>query len=166
MEYQFRTFGKTCTATGREFRPGERIRCVLVERNGELIRLDYSEDGWKGQPAGTVGEWVAQIPAGPPQPKAIDTESLMQYFEQLCEDPNPAHDQFRYVLALLLLKKRRLRLEGSRTDDDGEDFLQIIGSKNEGPFEIRDQELSEEEITQLQNTLSQQLAAEAAAEAA
>lgn len=166
MDYQFRSIGKSCAGTGREFQPGERIHCVLIERNGELVRLDFSEDGWKGRPEGTVGDWIARLPDGDPKPKTIDTESLMRYFELLCEDPNPAHDQFRYVLALLLLQKRRLRLEGSRTDDDGDEFLQVIGSKNEGPFEIRDQQLSEVEITQLQNSLSQQLADEAAAEAA
>lgn len=163
MDYQFRTIGKTCAGSGREFRPGERVHCVLVERNGELVRLDYSNDGWKGSPEGTVGEWSAQIPDGAPRPPVLDTEGLLRYFEQLCEDPNPAHDQFRYVLALLLLQKRRLRLEGSRSDEDGNDFLQVIGSKSEGPFEIRDQRLTEAEIAQLQQAITVQLTQEAAA---
>ena len=163
IEYQFRPIGKSCAGTGQEFQPGERCHCVVVERDGQFTRLDYSAAGWKGPPEGTVGEWISQIPAGEPKPKTIDTESLLQFFEQLCEDPNPAHDQQRYVLALLLLQKRRLRLEDSRTDDDGNEFLQLIGSKSEGPFEIADQHLSEVEIAQMQAALTAQLAAEVAA---
>jgi len=162
IEYQFRPIGKTCAGTGHEFQPGERCHCVVIERDGLFHRLDFSEAGWNGAPEGTVGEWVSVIPDGPPKPKIIDTESLMRSFEQFCEDGNPAHDQFRYVLALLLLKKRRLRLEGSRSDDDGNDFLQLIGSKSEGPYEIPDQDLSETEIEQLEAAIITQLEAEAA----
>ncbi len=162
IEYQFRPMGKTCAGTGKEFKPGERCRSVVIEQDGQFHRLDFSEAGWKGQPEGTVGEWVTVIPDGPPKPKVIDTESLMRSFEQFCEDGNPAHDQFRYVLALLLLKKRRLRLEGSRCDDDGNEFLQLIGSKSEGPYEIADQELNEQEIEQLEAAIIAQLEAEAA----
>lgn len=160
IEYQFRPMGKSCAGTGKAFQPGERCRSVVIEQDGQFHRLDFSEAGWKGPPEGAVGEWVSVIPDGPPKPKPVDTESLMRTFEQFCEDGNPGHDQFRYVLALLLLKKRRLRLEGSRTDDDGNDFLQVIGSKSEGPFEIADQDLNETEIEQLEAAIIAQLEAE------
>ena len=84
----------------------------------------------------------------------------MRYFEQLSEDPNPAHDQMHYVLALLLLQKRRFRLDGQRTDEDGNEFLQVIGSKSEGPYEVADQDLDEQQIANLQATLNAQLEAE------
>ena len=84
----------------------------------------------------------------------------MRYFEQLSEDPNPAHEQMHYVLALLLLQKRRLKIDGQRTDEYGNEFLQVIGSKSEGPYEVVDQDLSEQEIANLQATLNAQLEAE------
>ncbi len=160
MDYQLKSIGKTCAGTGEPLEPGSTCHSVLVERNGELLRLDYSEEGWKGPPEDSVGEWLAVVPDDTPKPKVIDTEALMRYFEQLSEDPNPAHDQMHYVLALLLLQKRRLRLDGQRTDEDGNEFLQVIGSKSEGPYEVADQDLDEQQIANLQATLNAQLEAE------
>jgi hypothetical protein len=72
----------------------------------------------------------------------------------------------RYVTALLLLRKRRLRLEGSRRDEDTEEeYLQFSGSKGEGPYEVRDQRMSEEQIAQLQAALETELQQEEAAAA-
>ena len=160
MDYQLKSIGKTCAGTGEPLEPGSTYHSVLVERNGELLRLDYSEEGWKGPPEDSVGELLAVVPDDTPKPKVIDTEALMRYFEQLSEDPNPAHDQMHYVLALLLLQKRRLRLDGQRTDEDGNEFLQVIGSKSEGPYEVADKDLDEQQIANLQATLNAQLEAE------
>ena len=157
MDYQFKSIGKTCAGTGQALQPGSRCHSVLVERDGQMYRLDFSEAGWKGPPEDAIGEWISVVDDETPKPKTIDAESLMRYFEQLYEDANPAHDEIRYVLAVMLLQKRRLRLDGSRTDEDGEEFLQFVGSKGEGPYEIPDQQLTEEEILALQNSLNEQL---------
>lgn len=162
VDYHLKSIGKTCAGTGETLEPGSTCHSVLVERNGELLRLDYSEEGWKGPPEDCVGEWLALVPDDTPKPKVIDTEALMRYFEQLSEDPNPAHDQMHYVFALLLLQKRRLKIDGQRTDEDGNEFLQVIGSKSEGPYEVADQDLDEQEIANLQATLNAQLEAELA----
>ena len=160
VDYHLKSIGKTCAGTGERLEAGSTCHSVLVERNGALLRLDYSEEGWKGPPEDSVGEWLALVPNDTPKPKVIDTEALMRYFEQLSEDPNPAHEQMHYVLALLLLQKRRLKIDGQRTDEYGNEFLQVIGSKSEGPYEVADQDLSEQEIANLQATLNARLEAE------
>ncbi len=157
VDYHLKPVGKVCAATERAFVPGEICHSVLVERDGEVIRIDFSEEGWTGPPDGAIGEWQTVVPDFAAKPKTVDTESLMKYFEQLCEDANPAHEQLRYVLALLLLQKRRLRLDGSRTDEDGSTFLEFIGRKSEGPFEVQDSELTKDEINALQATLNTRL---------
>ena len=157
MDYHLKPVGKVCAATQRELVSGEICHSALIELDGEITRLDFTEEGWSGPPEGSIADWHTVVPDFAAKPKTVDTASLMTYFEQLCEDANPAHEQLRYVLALLLLQKRRLRLEGSRTDDDGNDFLEFIGSKSEGPFEVQDSDLTEEEIAGLQATLNAQL---------
>lgn len=159
MEYHFKPMGRTCAATGQELVPGTLCHSVVVERDGELIRLDFSEDGWTGPPDGSVGHWRCLAPEpAEPKPRVLDPEALMQYFEQLSEDGNPVQEKFRYVVALLLLQKRRLRLDGSRLDGEIE-YLQVIGSHGEGPFEVREQPLQPDEIESLQRELSAQLPA-------
>jgi hypothetical protein len=158
VDYLIRPLGKSCAATGRAFAPGERVVSVVVDRNGAHERLDFAEKDWKGPPPMTVGQWRCRAPEAEVRPAAaLDPEAMLAYFEQLAEDANPGHDRLRYVLALYLLQKRRLRLDGSRVNDDGE-FLQLCGSKGEGPYEIRDQQLADEEIKALQSELAHAMA--------
>jgi hypothetical protein len=160
MDYHLKPIAKTCTATGREFAPGVPCHSALVELNGKLVRFDFSEDGWTGPPDGTIGFWQSIVPEPTETAaKPLDADALMRYFEQLCEDASPAQDKFRYVVALLLLQKRRLKLEGSRHDGDIK-FLELLGSRGEGTFEVRDQHLKDDEIGQLQQALNAHLATE------
>lgn len=160
MDYRFKPISKVCAGTGEPLVPGTSCYSVLVEKDGAFERLDYSEEGWTGVPEGGVGYWRAIVPE-PVQKHAatIDPESLMTYFEEICEDSNPQQAKVSYVLALHLLQKRRLILEGT-VERDGSDFLLLNGSRGEGPFHVRDQQLSNEEISQLQSHLSQQITSE------
>lgn len=157
MSYRLKPVGKTCAGTGEPLVPGSRIHSVLVDRGHEQVRLDFSEAGWNGPPEGTLGHWRCVVPEpAPAGPKPLDTEALFRFFEDSAEDQNPMQEKFRYVVALLLLQKRRLQLEGSRQDGEIE-YLQLVGSRSEGPFEVRDQHLDPEEIKQLQADLNAHL---------
>lgn len=157
MSYRVKSMGKTCAGTGEPLVPGTRVHSVLVDRGHEQVRLDFSEAGWNGPPEGTIGHWKCIVPEPVASgPKPLDTEAMFRFFEDSAEDQNPTQEKFRYVVALLLLQKRRLQLEGSRQDGDIE-YLQLVGSRSEGPFEVRDQHLQPEEIQQLQADLNAHL---------
>ncbi|WP_339674166.1 hypothetical protein [uncultured Gimesia sp.] len=156
MDYHLKPLGKSCSSTGKDFVPGELVHSVIIEKNGQLIRMDFSDEAWTGAPEGAVGEWKLQVPeAAAPGPKKIDPDALMQCFEQLYETPNQVQEKFLYVLALFLVQKRRLKLEGSRSEDQIS-YLQLSGTHGEGNFDIRDQNLDEAEIEALQQQLNTQ----------
>lgn len=130
---------------------------VLVERNGQQERLDFSAEGWAGLPDDAVGFWKCFVPVpAARQVSTTDTETLLKYFEQLADGTNPHQEKLCFVLALYLLQRRRLKLDGSQ-DRDGIEYLELSGSRGEGPFEVRDQQLSESEMNQLRQVLDQQL---------
>lgn len=160
MDYHLKPIGKTCASTGKELVPGSTCHCIVMQRSDELTRLDFSEEGWPGLPKGAIGHWRCVVPE-PAETKGtpIDPDALLRYFEQLTEDNNPTQEKFRFVLSLLLLQKRRLRVEDS-TEKDGEEFLELIGSQGEGPFYVKSQQLADVEITELQNSLNEHLATE------
>lgn len=154
MDYQVKPVGKYCVSTGEPFSPGDLCHSVLIEDRGDMIRHDYSVDGWPGQPPEEcLAHWQTVIPQPETddQPKPLDTESLFEFFEQMIEDANPAQEKIKYVVSLLLMQKKRLKLDRS---DDGEMSLRLTGSQGEGPYLIRDQQLSENEIQQLQQELT------------
>ena len=153
MEYQIRPAGRSCALSGRAFRAGEWCWSVLVEKSGEVVRQDICEESWTGAPAGAIGYWrcLAGGVAEPTRPK-LTADSLFQSFLQLYESPNRVQQQYRYILALLLLRKRRLILEEVVEVDD-RPTMRLSGSGGEGPFEIPEEELTEAEVERLQQQL-------------
>ena len=157
MDYQFGPPGKICAACGKPLGAGDRCISALVEQSGRLVRLDYLEAHWTGEPPHTVGTWRFQIPeATAQQQRVLDTDTLFRFFEQLTEDANPGQERLRYVLSLFLLQRRRLKLDGSRQDGQQE-FLVFLGQRGEGPYEVLDQQLSAEEMAALQSELTARL---------
>lgn len=153
MEFNIRPPGKVCSVSGRPFRAGEFCWSVLLEKSGEVVRQDISEEHWSGPPPEAIGHWKCQV-AGVTEtakPK-LDTDSLFDYFLQLNDSPNSVQQQYRYILALLLLRKRRLILEEVVEQDD-RPVMRLIGSAGEGPFDIPEEELTEDEVTRLQQQL-------------
>ena len=159
MDYQFKPLGKKCAGTGAELPPGSVCYSVLVEEAGELVRLDYSKEGWKGPPPGAFGTWQTTVPRRAEVKRApLDPAALLTCFEQMTEEANPAQEKLRYILALLLLQKKQLRLEGSRQEGE-EEYLQLAGSQG-GAYEVRELQLTDDELQELQQQLTAHLMAE------
>jgi hypothetical protein len=154
MDYHLKPLSKACAVCEEPFTAGERVHSIVVHHNDSLVRRDISEACWDGAPDGMIAHWHCVIPE-PEQKRAarLDPDSMLAYLEQLVEDADPEQDKLKYVLALFLLQKRRLKLDGSTGGESGE-FLQLSGSRGEGPFEIRDQQLTEAEIIRLQAELN------------
>lgn len=151
MSYQVKPLGKVCAGSGEPLAPGTTCYSVLVERDGRSIRLDYSAEQWPGPPDDAIGFWKSEIPdeVVAETRKPLEPHELMTLFEQLADSPNPMQEKMRYVLALLLTRKRRLVMEESW--EDGEiPYLRFAGTHGEGTFDVRDQQLENDEIQQLQ----------------
>lgn len=135
-------------------------RSALVERNGRFERLDFALSAWNAVPDGTIGHWRSRVPqSNGPQARRLDADELMQQFERLEDSGHEQVRRLRYVLALLLLQKKRMDLEGTRSEDEN-DFLILVGTKGEGPFEVRDERLSPDEIAAVQRELMTQAEAQ------
>jgi hypothetical protein len=153
MDFNIRPMSKVCAATGELLVAGSECWSALVEENGRTVRHDFSLDGWTGPPEATVGYWRCQVPVDSSTgPQLIDPDSLFDYFVQLCESPNTVEQDYQYVLALLLLRKRRLILEQTMEIDD-RPAMRLNGSGGEGPFDVEERELTEQQILQLQDQL-------------
>lgn len=150
-DYNVKPIGRTCAATGQDLVPGSLCHSVLVEKNGELLRFDFSDSGWAAQPfAGFIAHWLGVVPEpATTAKKTLDPDELMRHFEQLSEEANPAQDKFRYVLALLLLQRRRLKQDGMKVINEQE-FWELTGTRGEGTFLVRDQQLDDAEVQQMQ----------------
>ncbi|MCC6661376.1 MAG: hypothetical protein IT437_10870 [Phycisphaerales bacterium] len=113
-----------CAGSGAAIGPGEPLVAVLLEGPDErLQRRDYTPAAWEERQAGrlphtvdglrVVGFWRGVMPEpGESKRRFIDDQALTDLFEQLGEGgADPKRSAFRYVLALILVRKRLLKLE-------------------------------------------------------
>lgn len=110
----------TCAATGRALAEGEEFYSVLIEEGETFRREDYALDAWRGAPENAFCFFRSRVPAkkeGRRRPSVIGDDALADFFLRLEGEEEPARVQFRFVLALMLMRKRKLRYEGSRNTD-------------------------------------------------
>ena len=154
MDYPVQAPTRLCAATGKAFRPGEKYHGVLAVENGKFIRRDFGLDGWNGPPPGTFSHWTGRVPANgdaarrPP----VDDEMLVECFQRLDGAEEPAKVHFRYVVALLLMRRKRFKFE-----DTSGNTLALRDSRTGDRFSVIDPGLSEEQMATVQDEVFQVL---------
>ncbi len=150
-----------CYGSGRKIEYSEEYFAALVETNQGLQRRDFCAEYWQEQKPEVFCYWKTKLPH-PDQKKQIfvDDEMLMAFFERLAEESKQEKVNFRFVLALILMRKRRLKYDSSKIVEGKEIWrLRIVGSDREF-IEVINPNLDEEQIEQLSSQLSQILQVE------
>jgi hypothetical protein len=119
-----------CAFTGRKLEPGEAYVATLVEVDEQptesagagsggglgLRRLDVSMEAWQAgsRPEREFSHWRSRVPE-PNQKKRlfVDDEVLVNLFRRLADADQAQRVAFRFVVALILMRKKLLRYEGS-----------------------------------------------------
>lgn len=150
-----------CCATGREFAPEEDYYAALVETPDGLERRDFSREYWEANRPQVFCFWKTRMPN--PQKKKqqlfVDPEMLLAFFDRLASETEPEKLNFRFVLMLILLRKKRLKYEGSRTHEGREIWtLRVVGQDR--TVDVLNPNLTDEQIQQLSQQMGQILQTE------
>jgi hypothetical protein len=156
-DYQIQPSTRRCCVSGRELQPGERCFSVLLDQGGRFVRRDYAPEAWTGPPADVFSFWAGRVSGseGKPRP-VIDDELLMDCFARLETSTEPARLRFRYVVGLLLMRRKRLRFEEARTED-GKEVLLLRCARKGGKYRVINPCLSDAEMAQVQDDVFQAL---------
>lgn len=160
MDYEIQRCTRTCAATGKELTPGEPFYSVLIAEGAELKRYDYSIGAWKGPPDGAIGWWKSQMPD--PAAKRLHwapNDVMLHFFEQL--DSQPDKQDMRYVLALLLVRRRVMRLEEREHDERGGEVLVLYCPRREKTYRVAAVAPDQARIDEIQEELAKLLFAKA-----
>lgn len=135
IDYEIERCSRRCAATGRELKDGEVCYSVLVAEGAAVVRRDYAAEAWQGPPPEAIGSWqttVVDPQAGRPQ--WAPSEVMLHYFERVLDDP--AAEDARYVLALLLVQRRLLRVERHEPDGAGGNTLVLYCARQEREYRV------------------------------
>ncbi len=135
LDFEVQKFTRRCAATQRELQPGEPFFSVLVPEGHSVVRRDYAVQAWEGPPADAIGWWRAEVP----DPRSTRLhwaphEVMLHLFQQLQEDAD--QQDFAYVLALLMIRRRILKLEASEVDTEGREVLVVYCPRNESEYHV------------------------------
>ena len=84
---------------------------------------------------------------------------MLHYFEQL--EGQPDQVDARYVLALLMVRRRVLRIEATEADEQGQETLVLYCARNEAEYRVAAAMPSDERAVEIQNELSRLLQSDA-----
>lgn len=135
LDFDVRTCSRRCSSTDRELEPGDVYFSVLEAEGAELVRFDYSVEAWEGGPEDCVGWWRSRVPSKEgSRPKLAPTDVMLNLFVAL--DGRPGDEPFRYLLGLLLLRRRALRRDDAKRTEDGREVLTLFCPRRDEQFNL------------------------------
>lgn len=111
-----------CAASGRPLVAGESVFGVLVHRDGAFVRLDVAAEAWDTfDQAQALSWWRRTVPVPERRPTRVrlDPAALGRIFTDLDGSEDPAKQAFRYIVALCLVRARKLHLQRIDQAPDG-----------------------------------------------
>ena len=153
-EWKIAKANKACCICATSFGAGQPYFSALSEATpADLVRQDYCVNCFQDKRSANVFYFwkTAQPETDAEQPllrPMIDLEYVFDFFKRLEGDPAPQRIAFRYILALMLIRKKLLVLDGQMRNAAGVQ-VQILREKNGGQsHQVCELELSEDEIAQ------------------
>ena len=147
-----------CFGSGRRIQHGQEYFGALVVAEEGLQRRDFCAEYWLSEKPDVFCHWKTRLP-DPGQKKQlfVDDQMLMSFFERLARETDQEKIDFRFVLTLILMRKRLLKYSESRIEDGKEIWrLRIPGDRSaEGLVEVVNPHLDAEQIEQLSSQMGE-----------
>jgi hypothetical protein len=167
----------TCSACERVFDDGERYMSSLRVTPEGLERADLCPAYWDGKPEAAHGEacrracqeraesgiegavegqdlfwWATRHQVERKKTVQLDLESLERLFLELEGKTEPAVQELRYVLCLILMRKRRLKVERVLRTAEGEAF-RVKRPRRDERYEVRVFDFTAERMAEVRTQL-------------
>ena len=156
-DWDIKSRAHQCSRSGREFAEGEFFYTILVREGEGFRREDMCEEVWneRNDNIEPFSFWRSKYePPAPPPPEPLPRDDAEGLLRRLIEENDPAHRNVRYILALMLERKRLLRPIESSDDD----FLAYEHVTTGETIVIANPRLSLEQIPEVQREVSALLA--------
>src|SRR5947209_12016136 len=134
-----------CVVCGEPIAPDDKFMAALRETPAGFERIDCMLACWERfDRTGVVAFWKTTMPRAEARKKLfVDDEVLCGLFERLAETQEPSKLNFRFVLGLILMRKRLLVYETSRKTEDGKEIWSMRFRGREDKLDMLNPQLTE-----------------------
>ncbi len=111
-DWDIKARGHACVRSGRAFEEGEFFYTLLYREGDGFRREDLSEEAWAERNDNILpfSFWRSKYePPPPPAPEPLAKDDAEGLLRRLLAEPDPAHANAAYILALMLERKRVLQ---------------------------------------------------------
>jgi hypothetical protein len=155
LDFEVAHCSRQCAASGRLLAAGEVYFSTLQLERGVAVRRDFAADQWQTPAATVLGWWRSRVPLGETaRARLAPSDVLLNLFAELAAQPTEL--EFRYVLGLLLLRRKLVRLDETRRDSVGE-VMVLECPRREEQFEMRVAPPNPEQAARLERRLGELL---------
>jgi hypothetical protein len=156
IDYEVQRCTRRCAATGRELRPGEVLYSTLTAEGSHVVRRDYCAAAWQGPPEGILGWWKSLV--SDPSAKKVHwapNDVMLDLLQAL--ESQPDKQDMRYVLALLLVRRRVIRQEASERDAKNREVSVLYCPRRETTYRVVVELPSPQRADEIQDELARLL---------
>lgn len=169
--YELGRFTGECAHTHQPILTRDEFVAALIDSADEegrpiLRRLDFSAQAWDStaRPDGLVCFWRSLAPEpGEHRQMFVDDETLIEMVQRMEEETDSRRRGFRWILALVLLRRKMLKLDGIMREGETEYWsFRVRGSDPVAvPMRIANPGIRDEEMRELADQLGDIIRADA-----
>jgi hypothetical protein len=164
-EWNLQSRAHACQACHKQFADKESYHTLLLAEKQQYLRLDICDGCWESQyregasdRKGFISHWqgVYQAPPAAP-PEAIQKESAESLLRKLIETDDPKHGPVCYILAVMLERKRLLKVK-QEIQREGRRIFIYEQPRTGDIFTITDPNLQLNQLEEVQRATAELLA--------
>lgn len=151
-----RPLGK-CHVSGLPIEPGAKFMAALRETPMGFERVDVSLDAWPTfERSDVLAFWQTIMPSPQAVKKKlfVDDQVLCELFERLSTATEAAKLNFRFVLGLILMRKRMIVYESTRIDGESE-IWQVRFKGKDVMLDLLNPRLDEQQVAEVSQQLGE-----------
>jgi hypothetical protein len=148
--------GRACSGCGAVFPVESPFHSAIYAEKESFLRRDLCEACFQAAPSPPYSHWLTAIPKPDEHRRAFDLGLAADFLRRLAGEPDPARAGLAHFLALLLVRKRLVRLSNLPAKD-GPPRARVEFHDGTGPLEIPAPALSEEDVPGLREELGRLL---------
>ena len=159
-EWNIQSRAHACEACGRSFHDQEQYHTFLFDEKADFRRLDICQSCWQKQFSdgarerkGFVSYWHGIYEAPAPAPEPIQKETAESLLRKLIELDDPHYVAAAYILAVMLERKRLLKIK-EQLQRDGQRIFIYEQPKTGDVFTVVDPNLQLNQLEAVQHDVA------------